>query len=173
MQSRAIARPVLPSDPAPMPILLETTLDHESLKTALEVYKIAAASLKDLWTAFTVVTLGLVGFVYKSDRPPRPLALAALTLAFAGFITGNHIAVRETQRTLFASAAALRSVRDCNRMIGAEMQAYAECALQPARVERVRWFHGLTAGFVVLMGTCRTPTPARGRSLAQEGRVSV
>lgn len=128
------------------------------LQLALEVYKIAASSLNDLWTAFSVVSLGVLGFLYKGKEMPETPATRLFAMAYLVFGLGNDFAIRNTQRTLVSAAVEMRNRSGC-AITWTEGQK-GVCAIRPNSVNQVQTYQG-GVSLLVLLGILVPPWLAR------------
>jgi len=71
--------------------------------TLVGLFEDHSGLVNTLWGILQVVTLGLLGFVYKEEYVRRnPRILALLSLAFVGFALGNQKAILRSQAVLRA-----------------------------------------------------------------------
>jgi hypothetical protein len=125
------------------------------IATALELYKASVQSLNALWSFFSVVSLGLVGFLAGGEK------LSVLTHVFVGvafslFSTANHIAIAHQHGVLVAATEALRQYT----MNGAS-DSYKELAqaLKAKGLMPVRLFHIIFSVIVlvIILVICAMP----------------
>lgn len=125
-----------------------TAMDTKSeIATALELYKASVQSLNALWSFFSVVSLGLVGFLAGGEKLPV-LTHVFVGVAFSLFSIANHIAIAHQHGVLVAAAEVLRQYT----MSGAS-DSYKELtqALRARGLMPVRLFHIVFSVIVLII----------------------
>jgi hypothetical protein len=114
----------------------------------LEVYKVAADALRDLWAAYSLAALAFVGFVFRDGKLPSRQSLQALSIAFTAFAAGNSLALHKSQSTLVAAASVIQESYRCD--LPDARRLVAACALEPNSVGVVMTFYLVTVVLFLL-----------------------
>lgn len=85
--------------------------DCEVVKILLAAYKDHAGIVNTLWNIFQVVSLALVGLVYKEmDVRGNRRMLILVTIGFIAFAFGNQQAIMRSQAVVWSSANGLNAI---------------------------------------------------------------
>ena len=85
-------------------------MTDSDLKTLLDMYNTQVSANNALWTFFSVVALGVLGFVYKGGiEPTSRAARLTMSLGFLVFAVGHQTVILRAQRLLVATVGFLQS----------------------------------------------------------------
>jgi hypothetical protein len=87
------------------------------VKVALDIYQAQYTATDRLWSYFSTVTLGVVGFSIASDKVGKSLAECwVVAVAYLVFCIGNYMALELSQQMLVQFAELARTVARNNKL---------------------------------------------------------
>jgi len=117
----------------------------EEIKCLIDLYNSQLSMGTNLWTLFIVVSLGLLGFVYGSNKTSKA-ALIVLSLAYIVFTFSNRDAVDRAQKIIYTSVVQIQSLA---QILKPELKETLN-TLEASPPNIVYIFHHCMSGFVVL-----------------------
>jgi Zn-dependent membrane protease YugP len=99
----------------------------DSLKLLVDLYKDANSQVLTLWSIYSAVVFGLLGFIIGGKQPVPGRGKLALGIAFAVFATANAYALFTLQTVAYSASSAIRSfVQSKSTVMPSEIQTIVQ-----------------------------------------------
>jgi hypothetical protein len=112
----------------------------------IDLYNTQNGAINTLWNFLSIVSLGILGFVYKDKESREDWRVkVGLSIGYILFATGNLIALRKAQGITVAISKAIKAVATDSGVISEVLKAHAAITISEITI------YQLTLVFVVLL----------------------